>query len=42
MTPKPLVKALIYAWAFQRMGRRAYELGLWMHPTKGLTLGSVG
>jgi hypothetical protein len=35
---RPLVKALIYALAFQRIGRKAWSLGLWMDPRKGLVL----
>lgn len=38
MTLKPLVKAMIYALAYQRIGIRAYSLGLYMHPRKGLIL----
>jgi hypothetical protein len=36
--PKPLVKALIYVFAYQQMGRRAWSLGLWMDPREGLVL----
>jgi hypothetical protein len=32
MNPKPLVKAIIYALAYQRIGRRAYSLGLYVTP----------
>lgn len=38
MKPKPLVKAVLYALAYQMIGRRAYHLGLYAHPAFGLVL----
>jgi hypothetical protein len=38
MNPRPLVKALMYLWAAQRLGPAAYRMGLWMHPRHGLVL----
>lgn len=38
MNPKPLVKAVLYALAYQQIGWSAYRLGLWAHPAHGLVL----
>lgn len=38
MNPKPLVKAILYALAYQRIGYRAYTLGLYVHPYHGMIL----
>jgi hypothetical protein len=37
MNPKPLVKAIIYALAYQRIGLDAYRFGLYVTP-RGMVL----